>query len=256
MLFRSLEETYGVIVYQEQVMQATQILAGYTLGGADILRRAMGKKKIEEMAKQRALFNAGCAKTHGLSEKESNEVFDLLEKFAGYGFNKSHAAAYSVVAYQTAWLKANYPAEYMAANLTNEIADTKKLTQYIAEARSMGIDVLPPDVNRSDKLFSVSDGQIVYGLIGVKGVGEGVVADIVAERERNGRYKDFIDFLERVGIRSANKRMAETLVQAGCFDSLGQRRAELVLNLERAWDYAQKKIEAGAYGQADRKSVV
>lgn len=245
-----LEETYGVIVYQEQVMQATQILAGYTLGGADILRRAMGKKKLEEMAKQRALFNEGCAKTHGLSEKESNEIFDLLEKFAGYGFNKSHAAAYSVLAYQTAWLKANYPAEYMAANLTNEINDTKKLTQYIAEARAMGIDVLPPDVNRSESLFTVSDGQIVYGLIGVKGVGEALVADIVGERDAAGPYKDFMDFLERVGVKGANKRTAETLIQAGCFDSLGHRRAELVLNLERAWDYAQKKIEAGAYGQA------
>jgi DNA polymerase III subunit alpha len=244
-----LEETYGVIVYQEQVMQATQILAGYTLGGADILRRAMGKKKHEEMAKQRELFTAGCAATQGIGAKDANEIFDLLEKFAGYGFNKSHAAAYSVLAYQTAWLKANYPAEYMAANLTNEIADTKKLTQYIAEARSMGIDVLPPDLNRSESFFTVSQNQIVYGLIGVKGVGEGVVADIVAERDKAGPFKDFLDFLERVGVKSANKRMVETLVQAGCFDSMGHRRAELVLNLERAWDYAQKKMEAGAYGQ-------
>lgn len=155
-----------------------------------------------------------------------------------------------MLAYQTAWLKANYPAEYMAANLTNEINDTKKLTQYIAEARAMGIDVLPPDVNRSESLFTVSDGQIVYGLIGVKGVGEALVADIVGEREAAGPYKDFMDFLERVGVKGANKRTAETLIQAGCFDSLGHRRAELVLNLERAWDYAQKKIEAGAYGQA------
>jgi DNA polymerase-3 subunit alpha len=245
-----LEETYGVIVYQEQVMQATQILAGYTLGGADILRRIMGKKKPEEMAKQRVLFIEGCARTQGLAAREANDIFDLLEKFAGYGFNKSHAAAYSVLAYQTAWLKANYPAEYMAANLTNEINDTKKLTQYIAEARAMGIDVLPPDINRSESFFAVSEGQILYGLIGIKGVGEAVVADIVAERGKNGPFKDFIDFLERVGVKSANKRMTEMLLQAGCFDSLGHRRAELVLNLERAWEYAHRKVEAGAYGQA------
>ncbi|MBP7262871.1 MAG: DNA polymerase III subunit alpha [Spirochaetia bacterium] len=245
-----LEETYGVIVYQEQVMQATQILGGYTLGGADILRRAMGKKKIEEMAKQRALFNAGCARIHGIDERQGNDIFDLLEKFAGYGFNKSHAAAYAVLAYHTAWLKANYPAEFMAANLTNEINDTDKLTQYIAEARSMGIEVSAPDINRSESRFTVADGRIVYGLIGIKGVGEGVAMDILAERQKGGPFKDFIDFLERTGVQSANKRVIETLVRAGCFDSLGGRRAELVLNLERAYDYAAKKAEAGEYGQA------
>ncbi|PKL09564.1 MAG: DNA polymerase III subunit alpha, partial [Spirochaetae bacterium HGW-Spirochaetae-7] len=244
-----LEETYGVIVYQEQVMQATQILAGYTLGGADILRRAMGKKKHEEMAKQRVLFIEGCRKTQGMAERDANEVFDLLEKFAGYGFNKSHAAAYSVVAYRTAWLKANYPAEYMAANLTNEINNTDKLTQYIAEARAMGIELAAPDVNRSEATFSVSDGRIVYGLIGVKGVGEGVVAAIVAERQKGGPFVDFLDFLQRVGVQSMNKRVIETLIQAGCFDAMGYRRAELALNLERSFDYAQKKADAGAYGQ-------
>jgi DNA polymerase-3 subunit alpha len=243
-------ETYGVIVYQEQVMQATQILAGYTLGSADILRRAMGKKKHEEMARQRTQFIAGCSTTQGIGERDANEIFDLLEKFAGYGFNKSHAAAYSVLAYQTAWLKANYPAEYMAANLTNEINNTDKLTQYIAEARSMGISLAAPDVNHSEANFTVSDGRIVYGLIGVKGVGEAVVVAIVEERQKAGPYRDFIDFLERVGVRSMNKRVIETLVQAGCFDAMGHRRAELVLNLERAYEYAQKKVDAGAYGQA------
>jgi DNA polymerase III subunit alpha len=245
-----LEETYGVIVYQEQVMQATQILAGYTLGGADILRRAMGKKKIEEMAKQRAMFVEGCARTQGIAAKDANEIFDLLEKFAGYGFNKSHAAAYSVVAYRTAWLKANYPAEFMAANLSNEINNTDKLTQYISEARSMGIELLQPDVNRSEGYFTVSDGKIVYGLIGVKGIGEGVVQELIAERAKVGLFTDFLDFLQRFGTRSMNKRTIEILVQAGCFDSLGHKRSELVLNLERAYDYAQKKAEAGAYGQA------
>ncbi|MBN2874731.1 MAG: DNA polymerase III subunit alpha [Spirochaetales bacterium] len=245
-----LEETYGVIVYQEQVMQATQILAGYTLGGADILRRAMSKKKTDEMARQRALFTEGCAVTQGIPAKDANEIFDLLEKFAGYGFNKSHAAAYSVVAYRTAWLKANYPAEYMAANLTNEINNTEKLTQYIAEAKAMGIALVAPDINKSEATFSVVDGSIVYGLIGVKGVGEGVVEAIVQERSKAGEYLDFLDFLERVGVRSMNKRVIETLIQAGCFDAMGRGRAELVLNLERAYDYAQKKAEAGAFGQA------
>jgi len=245
-----LEETYGVIVYQEQVMQATQILAGYTLGGADILRRAMGKKKLEEMAKQRALFIKGCAATQGIGERDANEIFDLLEKFAGYGFNKSHAAAYSVVAYRTAWLKANFPAEYMAANLTNEINNTDKLTQYIAEAKAMGIGLASPDINSSEATFSVSEGKIVYGLIGVKGVGDGVVDAIIAERNKGGPFADFLDFLERVGVQSMNKRVIETLVQAGCFDAMGKGRAELALNLERAFEYAQKKAEAGAYGQA------
>ena len=245
-----LEETYGVIVYQEQVMQATQILAGYTLGGADILRRAMSKKKIDEMAKQRALFMEGCARTQGINAKDANEIFDLLEKFAGYGFNKSHAAAYSVVAYRTAWLKANYPAEFMAANLSNEINNTDKLTQYIAETRSMGIELLQPDVNRSEGYFTVSEGKIIYGLIGVKGIGEGVVQDLIAERTKAGAFTDFMDFLHRFGTRSMNKRTVEILVQAGCFDSLGHKRSELVLNLERAYEYAQKKVEAGAYGQA------
>ena len=244
-----LEETYGVIVYQEQVMQATQILAGYTLGGADILRRAMSKKKIEEMATQRALFIQGCAATQGIAAKDANETFDLLEKFAGYGFNKSHAAAYSVVAYRTAWLKANYPAEYMAANLTNEINNTEKLTQYIAEARSMGITLDAPDINRSEATFSVSGGRIVYGLIGVKGVGEGIVEAIVHEREKSGPYIDFMDFLIRLGTSSLNKRVIEILINAGCFDVMGRGRAELVLNLERAYDYAHKRAEAGQFGQ-------
>ncbi|GAB1455155.1 hypothetical protein MASR2M48_04620 [Spirochaetota bacterium] len=245
-----LEETYGVIVYQEQVMQATQILAGYTLGGADILRRAMSKKKIEEMATQRALFIKGCAATQGIAEKDANETFDLLEKFAGYGFNKSHAAAYSVLAYRTAWLKANYPAEYMAANLTNEINNTEKLTQYIAEARSMGIILDAPDINRSEATFSVSEGRIVYGLIGVKGVGEGVVEAIVSERQKSGPYRDFMDFLIRLGASSLNKRVIEILIHAGCFDAMGRGRVELALNLERAYDYAHKRAEAGQFGQA------
>ncbi len=245
-----LKETYGVIVYQEQVMQATQLLAGFSLGGADLLRRAMGKKKAEEMAKQRALFVRGCAERNSIPEARANEIFDLLDKFAGYGFNKSHAAAYAVVAYRTAYLKANFPAEFMAANLTNEISNPDKMTEYIGEARSMGIEILPPDVNRSETRFTVSEGRIVYGLLGIKGVGEGLVRSILEERERNGPYKDFIEFLERVGMGQMNKKSLEALVLAGCFDSLGHARQELVLSIDRAVDYVQRKEEARAFGQA------
>ncbi len=248
-LEKYLKETYGVIVYQEQVMQVAQEVAGYSLGRADLLRRAMSKKKVEVLAQEEKPFVEG-ALARGYTRENAKEIFDILVPFAGYGFNKSHAAAYSVVAYRTAWLKANYPAEYMAANLTNEINNTEKLTQYIAEARSMGIGLLEPDINRSEATFSVSDGKIVYGLIGVKGVGEGVVEAIVKERAASGPFKDFLDFLERVGVQSMNKRVIETLIQAGCFDAMGYRRAELILNLERAYDYCQKKVEAGAYGQA------
>jgi len=230
-------------------MQVAQEVAGYSLGRADLLRRAMSKKKVEVLAQEEKPFVEG-ALTRGYTKENAKEIFDILVPFAGYGFNKSHAAAYSVVAYRTAWLKANYPAEYMAANLTNEINNTDKLTQYIAEARNMGIGLLAPDINRSEARFSVSDGKIVYGLIGVKGVGEGVVEAIVAERGKGGPYADFLDFLERVGVQSMNKRVIETLIQAGCFDAMGRGRAELALNLERAYEYAQKKAEAGAYGQA------
>jgi DNA polymerase-3 subunit alpha len=247
-LEKYLKETYGVIVYQEQVMQVAQEVAGYSLGRADLLRRAMSKKKVEVLAQEEKPFVEG-ALARGYTRDNAKEIFDILVPFAGYGFNKSHAAAYSVVAYRTAWLKANYPAEYMAANLTNEINNTEKLTQYISEARSMGIGLLEPDINRSEATFSVSEGKIVYGLIGVKGVGEGVVEAIVKERASGGPFKDFLDFLERVGVQSMNKRVIETLIQAGCFDAMGYRRAELVLNLERAYEYCQKKVEAGAYGQ-------
>ncbi len=248
-LEKYLKETYGVIVYQEQVMQVAQEIAGYSLGRADLLRRAMSKKKPEVLAMEEKPFVDG-AETRGCPRELAKKIFEILVPFAGYGFNKSHAAAYSVLAYRTAWLKANHPAEYMAANLTNEIANTDKLTQYIAEARAMGLVLLAPDINRSEATFSVSEGNIVYGLIGVKGVGEGVVEAMIAERNKGGPFKDFLDFLERAGVPCMNRRVVETLIQAGCFDAMGYRRAELVINLERAYDYAQKKVEAGAYGQA------
>jgi DNA polymerase-3 subunit alpha len=244
-----LKETYGVIVYQEQVMQVAQRVAGYSLGQADLLRRAMGKKKMEEMVREKAKFAAGAAK-NGISAELADRIFEKLIPFAGYGFNKCHAVVYSVVAYRTAFLKANHPAEFMAANLTNEIADTDKLTEYISEARSMGLEILPPDVNRSEAGFSVTEGRIVYGLLGIKGVGEGMARAIVEERGRAGAYASFMDFVERLGTQSMNKKTLECLVMAGCFSALGGARRELVLNVERAVDYAAAKEEAGKYGQA------
>jgi DNA polymerase-3 subunit alpha len=244
-----LKETYGVIVYQEQVMQVAQRIGGYSLGQADLLRRAMGKKKVEVMVKEKEKFIAGAVKS-GFKAEDADRIFEILIPFAGYGFNKSHAAAYSVVAYRTAYLKANYPAEFMAANLTNEIANTDKLTEYISEARSMGLEVLPPDVNRSEAHFSVADGKIVYGFLGIKGVGEGVAKAIAAEREKGGRYSSFIEFVERLGTQSMNKKTLECLANAGCFDSLGNTRRELVQDIERAVEYCQAKEAAGRYGQA------
>ncbi len=244
-----LKETYGVIVYQEQVMQVAQRIGGYSLGQADLLRRAMGKKKVEVMVKEKEKFIAGAVK-NGFKAEDADRIFEILIPFAGYGFNKSHAAAYSVVAYRTAYLKANYPAEFMAANLTNEITNTDKLTEYIGEARSMGLEIQPPDVNSSEAYFTVSDGKIVYGFLGIKGVGDGLASAIVAERAAKGPYRDFMDFVERIGTGAMNKKTLECLVLSGCFDRFGHSRRELVQNIERAVEYAANKEEAGAYGQA------
>ena len=183
------KETYGILIYQEQVMQAAQILAGYTLGGADLLRRAMGKKKVEEMAKQRETFVKGADKTNKIPAAKANSIFDLLEKFAGYGFNKSHAAAYAIVAYQTAYLKANYPVEFLSAMMTNEMGTTEKLSVVLNESRTMGVEVLPPDVNEGQAFFAPTpDGQrIRFGLAAIKGVGEIAVESIIRAREEIGR---------------------------------------------------------------------
>src|SRR5687767_12357891 len=197
-------ETYGVLIYQEQVMQAAQILGGYTLGGADLLRRAMGKKKIEEMAKHRSIFVKGCKEKHGIPESKANEVFDLLEKFAGYGFNKSHAAAYAIVAYQTAYLKANYPVEFLCSMMTNDMNSTDKLTVLLNESRSMGVDVLQPDVNEGEMHFAPARGGKVirFGLAAIKGVGEAAVESILLARSNGGAFKSFGDMLERVDLRA------------------------------------------------------
>jgi DNA polymerase-3 subunit alpha len=244
-----LEETYGVIVYQEQVMQVAQIIGGYSLGQADLLRRAMGKKKAEVMVKEKSKFIEG-AKKRGFKEEDADRIFEILVPFAGYGFNKSHAAAYSVVAYRTAYLKANFPAEFMAANLTNEITSTDKLPEYIDEARKMGIPIDPPDVNRSDKYFTVVDGRIVYGIMGVKGIGPAAVDEILARRAEGGAFKDFMDFLDRVDLRAVSKKVTETLIQTGAFDAFGVNRATLVFNNERAYEYAQNKKDDKKFGQS------
>ena len=255
-----LKETYGVIVYQEQVMQVARIIAGYTLGQADMLRRAMGKKKKEILDKEKIPFLAGAEK-QGYSKDDAGKIYDILVPFAGYGFNKSHAAAYSVVAYQTAYLKANFPAEFMAANLSNEIhsADKDKLSECIAETRKMGIAIDPPDVNYSDKLFAVVEGRIAYGFLGIKGIGEGPAEEIIRRREE-GPYKNFMDFLERVNMKSSGrtegerelvvgKKVVELLIRTGAMDSFGVDRAVLLGNLETAADYAQAKKDDKKFGQ-------
>lgn len=243
-----LKTTYGVIVYQEQVMKVAQIIAGYSLGGADILRRIMGKKKVAALEKEKIKFIAG-AKALGRTEEHAAEIFEMLEPFAGYGFNKSHAVAYSVVAYQTAFLKANYPAEFWAANLTNEMNSPDKFSEYLQVAKDRGLEILPPSVNYSDKHFSVVDGKIVYGLAGIKNVGEAVVELFVAEREKNGPFKDMIDFLMRLEAKAMNSKLLESLIKAGAFDTLGTNRPTLLENLPQAITYVQKRKEATAFGQ-------
>src|SRR5262249_18010810 len=242
-------ETYGILIYQEQVMQAAQVLAGFTLGGADLLRRAMGKKKVEEMVKQRAAFVKGCKEKNHISDAKANQIFDLLEKFAGYGFNKSHAAAYAIVAYQTAYLKANYPVEFFCAMMTNDMADTAKLSQYITEARSMGIEVFGPDLNESHVHFAPAplksqsvpqseasqetSSAIRFGLAAIKGVGEVAVESILKARTEGGRFNSLSDLCERVDGRTVNRKMLEALIKAGACDCLGKNRATLFSQIER-----------------------
>ena len=243
-----LKTTYGVIVYQEQVMQVAQIIAGYTLGQADILRRIMGKKKVEKLAEEKVKFIEGATKL-GRDPKHASDIFEMLEPFAQYGFNKSHAVAYSVVAYQTAYLKANYPSEFLAANLTNEMTNPDKFKDYLALADSMDIKILPPSINDSDMHFNVVDNDIVYGLAGIKNVGENITKLIVEEREKNGKYTSFMDFLSRQGDGVANSRVLEALIKSGCFDCLGEDRATLMANLEDAIAFDKGNREATAYGQ-------
>ena len=233
-----LSETYGIMVYQEQVMQTAQVLGGYSLGGADLLRRAMGKKKAEEMAEHRQIFREGAAK-NGLNEQKADEVFDLMEKFAGYGFNKSHAAAYSLLAYHTAWLKVHYTAEFFCANMTVEMDDTDKLKVLYEDAVKMGLTFEPPNVNRGVYRFEpVSDQVIRYGLGAIKGTGQSAIEAVVAAREAGGPFKSLFDFCLRVERNRINKRTVEALIKAGAFDTLNANRAVLVATLDRAFEFA------------------
>ena len=243
-----LKETYGVMVFQEQIMKVAQIIAGFSLGGADMLRRAMGKKKLDVLMSKKAEFVEGALKK-GHTKEHAEEIFEIMIPFANYGFNKSHAAAYSVLAYRTGYLKAHYPAEFMAANLTNERNSADKLPEYLGVCKAMGIPIVQPDVNNSDKYFDAVDGKIIYGLAGIKGVGEGIAEQIIQERSENGPYKNFMDFLERLSDTKMNKKVLEVLIKTGAFDQIEDNRKRLMVNLERAVDYVDSKIEAKQYGQ-------
>lgn len=245
-----LEPTYGVILYQEQVMQIAQVMAGYTLGNADMLRRAMGKKKPEEMAKQKAFFLEGCA-NNGIDETLAENIFDLVEKFAGYGFNKSHSAAYALVSYQTLWLKAHYPAEFMAAVLTADMQNTDKVVTLVEECRNMKLDLLVPDVSRSAYTFTVNDdGQIVYGLGAIKGLGEGPI-DSIVEAAKDGPFQDIFDFCRRIDLKKVNKRAMEALIRAGAMDKLGAGRAQLMASIDKAVQQADQQSRNDAAGMMD-----
>jgi len=246
-----LKPTYGVILYQEQVMQIAQVLAGYTLGGADLLRRAMGKKKPEEMAKQREVFVGG-AEAQGVETATATHIFDLMEKFAGYGFNKSHSAAYAVLSYQTAWLKTHYPAAFMAAVMSTDMDHTDKLVSLKDDCRETGIEIEPPDVNRSEFAFGVSRGDAIrYGLGAIKGVGRGAVEAIVAEREANGPYRDLMEFCRRADLERVNRRTLEALIKAGALDGIGANRRTLMTQLPEAVKSAEQEARASAAGQDD-----
>lgn len=241
-LRETLQETAGFMIYQEQVMKCAQVVAGYSLGGADMLRRAMGKKKPEEMAKQRKIFVDGAA-NNNIGEEKANEIFNLMEKFAGYGFNKSHAAAYAYISYQTAYLKAYYPQEFYTANFNAQVekTDTDKLAILIDDAKKNNLKVLSPNINLSYKKFTITEeGEVRYGLTALKGVGEKAVDIIVSDREKNGPFLDFYDFLERVGKGNVNKRVIEGLINSGALDTLNDNRAQLRESLPEALDYVTK----------------
>ena len=244
-------------------MQATQLLAGYSLGKADLLRRAMGKKKVEEMAKQREDFVKGCHEKNQIPKTKANQIFDLLEKFAGYGFNKSHAAAYAVVAYQTAYLKANYPVEFFCAMMTNDMANTDKLAEYIAEAREFDIEVLGPDVNESGVFFAPArEGKAIrFGMAAIKGVGEAAVETILKARNDSGKFKTLSELCERVDGRTLTRKPLEALIKTGACDSFGQTRATLFAQIERTLSRAasilsdKQKGQSSLFGALEEKSA-
>src|SRR5438067_701435 len=266
-------DTYGVMIYQEQVMAAASKLGGYTLGQADLLRRAMGKKDKEKMAKERKNFIEGCARTNKIPEKRANAIFDLLEKFAGYGFNKSHSAAYGVISYHTAYLKAHYPVEFMAGLLSNEINNTDKISVFVGECKRMGISILPPDINKSglkfvpemwqgpQRLESEPNEQnrgteaaptlnvIRYGLAAIKNVGEAAMEISIQERAQAGEYTSLEDFCGRIGTRIANRKMLESLIKAGAFDFVGRDRAELFACIDESLSCAAAALRDRTVGQ-------
>ncbi len=251
-----LKPTYGVILYQEQVMQIAQVLANYTLGAADLLRRAMGKKKPEEMAEQREIFTLG-ATARGVDEKVATHIFDLMEKFAGYGFNKSHSAAYALVAYQTAWLKAHYPAAFMAAVMSSDMDNTDKVVTFIDECAHMKLKVLPPSINYSMYPFTViDDTTIIYGLGAIKGVGESAIDCITGERASGGKYTDLFSFCQRLDLRKVNRRVLEAAIKSGAFDDWKVERAILTASLEKALKVAEKEHQNQSSGQFDLFSLL
>jgi DNA polymerase-3 subunit alpha len=254
LLEQILDYSYGIMVYQEQIMQTAQIIAGYTLGGADLLRRAMGKKDKEKMAKERVKFVAGALEKNGIKEKDANDIFDVMEKFAEYGFNRSHSAAYSVVAYQTAYLKANYPAEYMAAVLTHNMNSIEKISFFMDECRRQDIQVLGPDINESGIYFDVNkEGAIRFGLAAIKGTGEAAVDAIIEERNANGPFPDIFDFVQRVNLRSVNKKTFESLAQSGGFDTFGYHRAQFFFQPQgEQGTQIEKIMKYGAAWQSDK----
>jgi DNA polymerase-3 subunit alpha len=246
-----LQPTYGIILYQEQVMQIAQEMSGYSLGGADMLRRAMGKKKPEEMAKQRAGFAEG-AHNNNIDPDLASKIFDLVEKFAGYGFNKSHSAAYALVSYQTLWLKTHYPAEFMAAVMSADMDNTDKIVTLVDEVKRMGLEILPPDLNVGDYKFTVDEqDRIVYGIGSIKGVGEGPIEAIITAREEKGAFTDLFDFCAKVDLKKINKRVLEKLVLAGAMDNLGPHRASIMATLPEAIAAADQHAKAESSGQSD-----
>jgi DNA polymerase III subunit alpha len=246
-----LRPTYGVIVYQEQVMQIAQSLAGYSLGAADLLRRAMGKKKAEEMAEQREIFCKG-ALERDVTAENANYIFDLMEKFAGYGFNKSHSASYALIAYQTAWLKAHYPAAYMAAVLSSDMDNTDKVVLFMDECKDLNLKVSPPDINESEYTFKVIDSShLAFGLGAIKGAGQAAIEAIVMERNQHGPFSDLFDFCRRVDLRKMNKRVLEGLIRAGAFDNIGPHRASIMASLPVATQQAEQTLRNETAGQVD-----
>ncbi len=245
-----LKETYGIFVYQEQVMQAAQILAGYSLGGADLLRRAMGKKIKSEMDAQRATFVKGCAEHHEIPAAKANELFDLIDKFAGYGFNKSHAAAYAFLTYQTAWLKAHHRAEFYAASMSFDIALTDKLSMFVEDMRRGEIECLAPDINASGASFTVENGSVRYALGALKGVGGKAMEGLVEERERSGPFPSLEGFASRIDPRLLNRRQLESLAGAGAFDAINPERAAVFGGVETILAHAASAHEQRETGQA------